>query len=272
MSSSAVAGSLGVAGPLMKVGFMEIAAFRLKPIMLLSGYPVIILANYFLYSAIFKNRTEVAGYGLTEVITYLSIVWFIRAGLKTDADRITGYRVRSGDVSIDMARPVYYPVLVFWQATGRALGRTAFISLPLVLMASLVIPILRPASASHFLAFAASLLLSYMMAFSVYLLVGISSFFLEFNLGFSWTVDMTVRLVSGLLLPLDFFPSPLHEIFAALPFKYIYFVPVQIYLGRVPEGALLAEIGIGLLWLLLMLVAAHLLFATGSKRMTIQGG
>ncbi len=108
--------------------------------------------------------------------------------------------------------------------------------------------------------------------FSIDFMVGVSAFFIEFNIEFAWTVDMTVRLLAGLIIPIDFFPKTIASVLLYSPFKYIYFLPIQIYLGRVPSDEIAPALLSGTLWLIGMLLAAHIMFTIGARRLTIQGG
>ena len=261
-----------IAGSLIKVGILETLAFRLKPLMHLSAYPVIMLANYCLYSAIFTNSETVAGYTVNQAISYMGIAWILRSAFKTQTDRLIGYRVRSGDVALDLMRPIYYPSLVFWQGLGRSLGRAIFISVPLVVFSAVFLDVSAPRDFQTWAFFAASVAVGYLMAFSIDLLVGVVAFFVEYNVELSWTVDMTVRLLAGLLIPLDFFPQRIAAILLHSPFRYIYFLPIQIYLGRIPLENIAPTLLTGILWLIGMLITGHALYAIGARRLTVQGG
>jgi len=261
-----------LAGSLIKIGVLETIAFRLKPLMTLSAYPVIMLANYCLYSAIFRNSETVAGYTVAEVITYMGIAWLLRSAFNTQTDRLIGSRVRSGDIALDLMRPIYYPALVFWQGLGRSMGRAIIISVPLVVFSAAFLDVSPPKDLSNWAFFAASIAIGYLMTFSIYLLVGVAAFFIEYNVELSWTVDMTVRLLAGLLIPLDFFPAKIAAILLYSPFRYIYFLPIQVYLGRIPAGEIIPALLTGTLWLIGMLFLGHILYTVGARRLTIQGG
>lgn len=261
-----------LAGALIKVGVLETVAFRLGPLMMLSAYPIIMLANYCLYSAIFENNPTVAGYSVTQAITYMSIAWLLRSAFNTQTDRLIGSRVRSGDISLDLMRPIYYPSLVFWQGLGRSVGRASVISVPLVVFSAAFLDVSPPKDLSNWALFAVSVVIGYLMSFSICLLVGVAAFFVEYNLELSWTVDMTVRLLAGLLIPLDFFPAKIASFLLYSPFKYIYFLPIQIYLGRISAAEAVPAILTGILWLIGMSSLGHILFVIGARRLTIQGG
>ena len=261
-----------LARPLIKIGVLETVAFRLKPLMALLAYPVVMSANFCLYSAIFRNSETVAGYTVGETITYMGIAWLLRSTFKTNTDRLIGYRVRSGDIALDLMRPIYYPALVFWQNLGRSMSRALFISIPLAVFGVTITDVSAPRDFRTWAFFAASVVIAYLMVFSIDLMVGISAFFVEFNVEFSWTVDMTVRLLAGLLIPIDFFPQVIASVLLSSPFKYIYFFPIQVYLGRVSPDEIAPALLSGTLWLIGMLIIGHILFKIGARRLTIQGG
>ena len=83
---------------------------------------------------------------------------------------------------------------------------------------------------------------------------------------------MTVRLLAGLLIPIDFFPKAVASVLLYSPFKYIFFLPMQIYLGRIPADEIAPALLSGTFWLIGMLLAGHILFRIGARRLTIQGG
>ncbi|MBN1591705.1 MAG: ABC-2 family transporter protein [Candidatus Coatesbacteria bacterium] len=261
-----------LAWPLVKIGALESIAFRLRPIMALSAYPVTIFANYCLYMAVFSHRETVAGYTVGEAVTYIGIAWLMRSTFKTNTDRHIGYRVRSGDIALDLMRPIYYPALVFWQNLGRTLSRLLIISVPLIVFSKLAMNITTPRDLKTWAFFAASVAIAHLMVFSIDFMVGVSAFFVEFNVEFAWTIDLTVRLMAGLVIPIDFFPKAFASVLLHSPLKYIYFLPIQIYLGRIPAEEIAPALFSGFLWLMGMLLAAHILFKAGTRRLTIQGG
>ena len=261
-----------LAGSLVKVGVLEITAFRLRPLMMLCAYPVIMLANYCVYSAIFRNTETVAGYTVGEAITYMGVAWLLRSAFKTNTDRLIGNRVRSGDIALDLMRPIYYPALVFWQGLGRSMARALFISVPLVAFSVTILDTSAPRDFRSWAFFAISVAIGYLMVFSIDLLVGVAAFFVEYNVEFSWTVDMTVRLLAGLIIPIDFFPEAVASVLLYSPFKYIYFFPIQIYLGRISAEEIVPALLLGTLWLIGMLLLGHVLYTIGARRLTIHGG
>ncbi len=79
-------------------------------------------------------------------------------------------------------------------------------------------------------------------------------------------------LLSGLLIPMAFFPDRLQKVLAWLPFEHIAYTPLQIYLGKLDHPTTLRMLGIQWFWVVALLVLAHLWWSRASEKITIHGG
>ena len=81
-----------------------------------------------------------------------------------------------------------------------------------------------------------------------------------------------MTVFAGAFLPLWFFPAWLGALAAWLPFRYMNFVPVAIYLGRIPTGDLAPTLLLGLAWTLALLGLTGWLWSRAMRRLVVQGG
>jgi ABC-2 type transport system permease protein len=81
-----------------------------------------------------------------------------------------------------------------------------------------------------------------------------------------------VELLSGLLIPIAFFPRWAQIIFACLPFEHIASTPLQIYLGMLSGLAAWRAIGLSLAWVVALLALGHVWWLRASRKITIHGG
>jgi ABC-2 type transport system permease protein len=81
-----------------------------------------------------------------------------------------------------------------------------------------------------------------------------------------------LELLSGLLMPIPFFPDWLAGISRWLPFQAIAYVPSSIYLGRFSGADLAAALGLQAAWALVLVGAGALLWKVEARRLTVQGG
>ena len=103
-------------------------------------------------------------------------------------------------------------------------------------------------------------------------LVGLAAFPLKQIEGLIWAKHMVVQLLSGLLVPLAFFPPAAARILESLPFAAISQSPVLIFLGRVRGESLGRELAFQAGWAAALWLLSGLLWSRSVRRLTIQGG
>jgi ABC-2 type transport system permease protein len=87
-----------------------------------------------------------------------------------------------------------------------------------------------------------------------------------------WLLQGLLTLFSGSFVPLWFFPEAALPAVRHLPFAWIGFYPVAVYLGKLsPEGAL-GYLGLGLGWALLLSLLVAWLWHRATLRISVQGG
>ncbi len=180
-------------------------------------------------------------------------------------------RVRDGTVAFDLARPLSFMGQMLAQQVGSTAGMAPFVivALPLALLLGALQP---PASPGAALLYLAGLILSYLVTILIGLLLGLVAF---------WTVELTgfllmYRLVSlffsGALVPVQFFPAPLHLLATLLPFQAQASLSVSIYLGTLHGATVAGTLGLQLFWVVALYALAHLIWRRALRRTVIQGG
>jgi len=83
-----------------------------------------------------------------------------------------------------------------------------------------------------------------------------------------WASD----LLSGQILPLEFFPGLLGTIVQSLPFAAIYSTPLRIYIGELPPSAWAPAMAAQCGWIVLFAGISALAWRFAEKRIVVQGG
>ncbi|HKV03701.1 MAG TPA: ABC-2 family transporter protein [Candidatus Acidoferrales bacterium] len=255
-----------------RVGFVNILAFRLRYFTGIITYSLNVTVYYFVWSAVYRSGHSFAGYNLPQMITYVSIGWIIRSFYWNTIDQEMAYEVIEGKIAMDLIKPVW----VQWMWLCRAMGESAFrlglLTLPTALVVGFVFPIERPASLEDFLLFLIGVLGSFFLMGAINFMIGTCAIPLKSILALIRAKQWLIELLSGLLIPMTFFPEAIQRVLAWLPFEHIAYTPLQIYLGKLDRahalGALATEWG----WILALLVLAHLWWSRCLNKMTIQGG
>jgi ABC-2 type transport system permease protein len=122
------------------------------------------------------------------------------------------------------------------------------------------------------LAYAASLVLSFLIGFFFEASVGMVGFwFLEVT-SLLYIVMTLNFFVSGQMLPLDLLPAPWAALLKALPFQYMAYFPAVVFLGKVRGAALVHGLLAELLWAVFFIALARGLYRLGLRRYSAFGG
>ena len=210
--------------------------------------------------------------GLAEMVTYAILSTCVGMVQLTSVLRAVNERLQTGNIGVDLAKPLSYPLFLASDALGAAAFNVLFTVVPTLAVAAVAFGLAAPASPGALLAFLAAVGLAMAISFALGYLMALGAFWFLTTLHFQWTLMGFTKLLSGAVVPLWFFPPWLASAADGLPFRFLNFVPVAVYLGRVPEGALAGTLLVGLAWAAGLLVVAHLVWSLAVRRLVLQGG
>jgi ABC-2 type transport system permease protein len=221
--------------------------------------------------AAYRHRTDVGGYDVRDTVTY---VWLAQAILMTVY--VFGWqelalRIRDGSIATDLVRPL--DPQRYWLAydLGRAPYHFVFRGFLPFVFGALVFRLHAP-SPLDAVAFLLSLTVAVVVSLGFRFLYNLSAFWLVDIRGVMM-ISLTLSLfLSGMAMPLAFFPGWLAEIARALPFASIIQVPIDIWLGKHHGAGLAGVIALQAFWALVLLGLGRLALRAGSRKLVIQGG
>ncbi|WP_238012378.1 ABC-2 family transporter protein [Dactylosporangium sp. AC04546] len=213
-----------------------------------------------------------AGYDARGVATYVWLGQALIGPVHLGAWNDLAQRIRTGDIAVDLARPVD-PMLVYLAAD---LGRAAFVFLPRGLpplaVGALVTGLSLPATPLPYLLGLVSVALAVGVSFGCRWLLSLSAFWLLDLRGPTTLYLVLTAVLTGLAVPVHWFPPWLATLAAATPFPAMLQAPIDILSGRVAGGAAVAGLAVQAAWLAGLLTAGSLIFRLGARRLVVQGG
>jgi ABC-2 type transport system permease protein len=255
-----------------RVGFVNILAFRLRYFTGIITYFLNVTVYYFIWSAVYRSGQSIAGYNMAQMITYVSIGWIIRSFYWNTIDQEMAYEVFEGKIAMGLIKPVS----VHWLWISRAMGESAFrlglLTLPVAVVVALVFPVQAPASLENFALFVVGVLGSFFLMGAINFMIGTCAIPLKSILALIRAKYWLIELLSGLLIPMAFFPDRVQKVLAWLPFEHIAYTPLQIYLGKFDRLAALRALATQWFWVVALLVLAHLWWNHSLRNITIHGG
>jgi ABC-2 type transport system permease protein len=269
---SALGEALAPYAEFSRVGFVNILAFRLRYFTGIVTYSLNVTVYYFIWSAVYRSQPTFAGFNLPQMITYVSIGWIIRSFYWNTIDQEMAYEVIEGKIAMDFIKPVS----IQWMWICRALGETAFRLIMLTALTSvavvLLFPVHLPASWANFGMFVVSVIGSILLMAAINFMIGTCAIPLTSILALIRAKYWLIELLSGLLIPMTYFPAALQRVAAWLPFEHIAFTPLQIYLGKLNGAAALKALAVQWIWIVVLLWLGNLWWRSATRKITIHGG
>jgi ABC-2 type transport system permease protein len=224
------------------------------------------------YLALWDERPHLGGYDQAQAVTY---VWLGQALFATLALQGGGFetelmeRVRTGEVAIDLYRPV--DLQLWWLAAD--LGRSLFQLLgrgviPFV-FGMLVFPTAVPDDPLVWGAFVVAVALAMVVSFAIRYLVALSGFWLMDGTGALQMLMVTGLFCSGMVLPLNVFPGAFGDVLRVLPWAAQLQMPADVLMG---EASVLGTYAFQAGWAVVLLTAGRLVQAAATRRVVVQGG
>lgn len=263
---------LSMYGEVIRIRFLMMLAYRVNYYSGIIIYSLNIGVNYFLWVSIYGNKTSLQGLTVTQMVTYSAVAWMARAFYFNNLDREIAQEIRDGTVAIQLIRPYPYLLVKMSQGLGEGLFRLFLFSIPGMLVVMLIFPIHLPGWSLVWLKFAFSLLLGFIVNVQVNMLTGVCAFFILNNQGLLNAKRVAVDLLSGLMIPISFYPIWAQTILKYLPFQAISYLPSIVLVKGLAGSAFLYVIGMQLMWCVLLWIPIQWIWFRARKTLIVQGG
>lgn len=124
----------------------------------------------------------------------------------------------------------------------------------------------------RFIVFIASFILSSFLMTVLILLYHIICLFTLDEKGIVNMFMVISDILSGLVLPIPFFPKYLQNVSNLLPFRYISDFPFRLYVGNITINEGLKGLIIQIIWIIILIIIGRILMKKALKKAVIQGG
>lgn len=220
-----------------------------------------------LWTAVFRTQHHVAGYNFGQAIAYYLVVPVVGFFTQVVLSDYLGYEIKNGTFSNYLLRPYRFWQVAFMRVTAYKLTYLLLVS-PVIAGVLLYISTsgsvaLRPASLAAALLIA---LQAFVFHFVLDLSVTFAAFWLDEVWAFGHMKTIAFSVLGGLSFPLEFVHGPLKTAIGALPFQYLYYVPVSYCLGKRPVGLLAHDMTMLVAWTLAAASGAALLWRLGLRK------
>jgi ABC-2 type transport system permease protein len=259
-------GSLALARATLLVWFQGRSFFFL----LAFGWMIPPLIYLFVWSTAAGNGS-LGGYNQGGFIAYYLVLIMVNQLTYAQTNWTVGDNIRSGNLSLSLLRPLNPLAQVLATELAGKLIYMLFI-IPVTVGLGLWLKPDLPLSWGNVLAFIPALLLAWGLRFLWGYWLALLAFWLTRADALLALQDALVFLLAGQVAPQSLLPGVLGSLAGVLPFRYMIGFPVEVLLGRVSGGELLAGFALQCFWLLFSAALTMWLWRTGLKRHLAIGG
>lgn len=216
-------------------------------------------------------QSSVQGFTWPQMRAYLLVAFASGTVVSLLSDFRMAFRIQSGDVALDMVKPVDYQRARF----AETLGAVWIEVLMIVVVGGATIALtggLRTPPAPALALFLVSMVLLVPLKFLLVYSTTLVCFWTQSFIGVQWARMAIINLLSGALIPLVYLPGWLATAAQWSPFAGLTSTPALIFIGRVDarQGLLLVVVQFG--WIVLLWFTARLIWRFAVRQLTVNGG
>jgi ABC-2 type transport system permease protein len=253
---------------LLGAGFQRQTSYRLALAAGLATNAFFGVVRTAVFSALYRQRGQVAGLDLADALTYVWVLEGMFAVVWAPWVWELAEAVRSGEFTVELLRPgdPYLRLLAF--DLGRTLSVIVTRAAPTLAVAALVLPLRLPETLGGLALLAVSLVLAAVVSFQFRFLFNSAAFWTPDYRSMFLLVFPVLWLASGFVIPVDYFPAGLRTLVDWSPLVPLLMAPVRVATGRAARPALAGQVA----WVLVLWLLGRLVLAVAGRRLAVHGG
>lgn len=250
----------------------ETLAYRLNFVMWRIRTNISLLAFYFLWLVIIPKGSSFFGYNQSTMLTYVLGTALISAIVLSTRTQAVGDEINQGNLSNYLIKPINYFLYWLFKDLGDKAMNIAFSIVELsILFIILNPPVFIQTNFNFLSAFLFATALSLVMYFFISILLGFVGFWSSEVWAPRFIFLVSIGFFSGVYFPLDILPQPIFQMFKLLPFSYLIYFPLKIYLGQLSYSLIFTGLGTMVFWIMILYLLVKFVWNRGLKIYTAQG-
>ena len=256
---------------IFRINWQNSLQYRASTVIYILGYGLFISVLLYLWISVYQDGHKMGNYSVSDLMTYYVLQLVMNTLILSYISWNLIDLIREGFFSNFLVKPIDSLFYWFTINVSSKLLEAIYISITLGgLYFFLGDYFLFPRHLATYFYFSGSLLLALILAFLLDFCIALIAFWLIQVRVFKFMLQYLIFFFAGAILPLDLFPAWLQGFVHLLPFQYIVFFPIQVYLEK--ETVLAANFAAALTWILFFYGLAKIMLAKGIKKNEAAGG
>lgn len=231
-----------------------------------------LLTLFFLWSTILINRSAIFGYSTSQMLTYILGTSLIGSVVLSSRTFEVGDQINDGTLSNFLIKPMSYIKYWFFYDLGDKASNIFFSIIELTIIIFIFRPPLYLQTNPLYLAFTLlAAVLAMLLYFYFGFLLGLMGFWSNEIWGPRFIFFIIINFFAGAMFPLDALPKQVVNVLQLLPFPYLLYFPLKIYLGKITFPLILEGLLICSLWMAGLYFICKFIWLKGLKLYGAQG-
>jgi ABC-2 type transport system permease protein len=254
--------------------FHNVAIYRFDFWLQLVGTFLMMYSVYWIWTILYSQSPGAFGVSLKQMVTYgvLGMVLETVFHPGRGPQFYMATQLRTGGIDTDLMKPLDFHIHMLARNFGEWTFRFIVLSIPAYIIGVLFLDVQPPATLLAGVVFLISLLLGFLVLFSLNFLLGMLAVLTLDIRSISWAYNGFVRFFAGQMVPLWLFPGAIAVLAEVLPFKSIYAIPISIYIGKITGYAIFQGVLFQATWVAVLMLAGRLIWNRVHARLVVQGG
>jgi len=254
----------------IKLSFMSEFVYKSNTYLLLFTNIISFYIRLTIWQTIYSENVNFS-VSLDEMITFIIVGLLIRGLTGKTIARDFAAQIVSGAVERYFTKPLNLKHYLLSEKLGRNLFTTCFNVLPVLIFATIwfrgiVVDI------TFLPLFILSLVLSILLMFQIDYALSLFTFWLKNGVHIDFLLSALFAVFAGSVIPLWFYPTALRNVALFLPFRLVFFEPIEIFMGRMSQLDAIGIITLQIVWIIIMSLISKLIWNKAQKVIDIQGG
>lgn len=249
-----------------KLTWEEYLVARLNFIMWRVRTVLQLLTVYFIWLAILQGQGQIFGWSQSSILTYILGTSVLRAVIFSTRTSEVGSDINEGNLLNLLLRPINYFKYWFSRDLADKLFNIGFSIVELTLLFLILRPpIFWQSNPVFLILFFLAVGLGAFLNFFISFLLSLLAFWTPDVWGVRFLFGIFLEFFAGSLFPLDILPKPIFTLLQFLPFSYLLYFPLKIYLGTASFGQILTGFVVEILWLVIIFQALQIVWQKGLR-------
>jgi ABC-2 type transport system permease protein len=223
------------------------------------------------WRAVYAGRPSLGGLTMDEVIFYTCAAITLTLLYEVNLEREIGERLRTGNLALQLLKPVNYFLYGFAEGWGTVCYTALFSAVPTFVILALLFDLPAPRM-SGLGAVLVMIVLGFTLFFAFCHLTALTTFFTIESWGVEHLRQTLVRFFAGGFVPLTLFPEPLYRLAMWLPFPYMVYWPARALTGTLPPERVAGTLAMQAFWCGVLLLVNYAYWKVIVRQVTVHGG